>query len=206
MKHKTRIKQKEETRELILKTAKHLFLEKSYYNTTLREIAGNAGIAAGTILTHFPNKPSLLAATLIDDVEAVLNNAYQTLPPDGNLIELISHPIKALYIHFSLIPDLSKTWVQETGFMEGEWGERVNAQLEHSRQMIMEILHHAQKCNQLSKKADCELLSKGIMSHYFYSLVTGLQQKLPVGEQIELFTRLVECLLSGDFYNNRQSK
>ena len=206
MKNKTRIEQKKETRELILKTAKHLFLEKNYYKTTLRDIAATAGIATGTILAHFPNKPSLLAATLIDDVEEVLKNAYETLPADGEIIEMLTHPIKALYTHFSLIPNLSKTWVKETEFIEGQWGDRVNAQLERSRLMILYILQEAKKQEKLIEKCDCDLLSKGIMSHYFYVLVTGLQQNLSVKQQIELFTRLVECLLSGDFYNKNKAK
>ncbi len=199
MKNKTRIEQKVETGELILKTAKHMFLEKSYYKTTLRDIAGKAGIAAGTIIAHFPNKPSLLAATLIDDVEAVLDNALDTLPTDGEVIDMIVHPIKALYIHFSRIPDLSKTWLKETVFMDGEWGERVDSQLERSRLMINDILSESQQQGYFNQKCDCDILSRGIMSHYSYVLVSGLKQNMSVAEQVNLFTQLIESLLTGNF-------
>lgn len=200
MKNKTRIEQKEETRKLILKTAKRMFFENNYYQTTIRDIAKNAGIAAGTIFSHFPNKPALLAATLIDDVETVLDNSAKTLPLGSDLIRMIAHPIKGLYQHFAGIPDLSKTWIKETMFMEGEWGERVTAQLERSRLIIRQMLDEAQNKGSLKQECDSDLLSRGIMSHYSYVLIIGLQQNLSAHQQIELFTGLIKNLLAEVFY------
>ena len=200
MKSKTRIEQKEETRRLILKTARRMFFENNYYKTTIRDIAKNAGIAAGTIFSHFPNKPALLAATLIDDVETVLEHSANTLPLGADLIEMIAHPIKALYSHFAGISDLSKTWIKETMFMEGEWGERVSDQLERSRLIIRQVLDEAQNNGSLKQGCDCDLLSKGIMSHYSYVLMIGLQQNLSAHQQIELFTDLIKNLLAETFY------
>ena len=200
MKNKTRIEQKEETRRLILKTARRMFFKNNYYQTTIRDIAQNVGIAAGTIFSHFPNKPALLAATLIDDVETVLENSVNTLPLGAGLIEMIVHPIKALYDHFSGSSDLSKTWIKETMFMDGEWGERVRAQLERSRLIIKQLLDKAQNKGSLKKECDCDLLSRGIMSHYSYVLIIGLQQNLAAHQQIILFTDLIKNLLAEAFY------
>lgn len=200
MKSKTRIEQKEETRKLILKTARRMFFENNYYKTTIRDIAQNAGIAAGTIFSHFPNKPALLAATLIDDVETVLEDSAKTVPFGADLIEMIVHPIKELYEHFAGISDLSKIWIKETMFMEGEWGERVSAQLERSRLIIKQVLDEAQNKGNLKQGSDCDLLSKGAMSHYSYVLIIGLQQNLSVQQQVELFTGLIKNLLAEVFY------
>lgn len=200
MKSKTRVEQKEETRKIILKTAKRMFFENNYYKTTIRDIAQNAGIAAGTIFSHFPNKPALLAATLIDDVETVLENSAKTLPADSNLIEMIVHPIKGLYEHFEGISGLSKTWIKETMFMEGEWGERVHAQLERSRLIIKRVLDEVQYKGCLKQGCDCDMLSNGVMSHYSYVLIIGLQQNLSAQQQVELFTGLIKNLLTEAFY------
>ena len=124
-----------------------------------------------------------------------------TLPLGAGLIEMIVHPIRELYEHFSGIPGLSKTWIKETMFMEGEWGERVSAQLERSRLLIKQVLDEAQNKGSLKKGCDCDLLSRGVMSHYSYVLIIGLQQNLSVQQQIELFTGLIKSLLAEAFYH-----
>lgn len=50
---------KEHKRNLIIKTAEQIFFEKSYYETTMAEIAKKAGIAKGTLYLYFPSKKEL---------------------------------------------------------------------------------------------------------------------------------------------------
>ncbi|MCP4933225.1 MAG: helix-turn-helix transcriptional regulator, partial [bacterium] len=75
-----RAQQKEETRKLIIETACTLFSERGFDKTTIRAIAQKAGIAVGTLFVHFPDKPALLAATLYEDIEQVLQTAMATVP------------------------------------------------------------------------------------------------------------------------------
>jgi AcrR family transcriptional regulator len=50
---------KEETRHRILTAARKLFSDKGLENTTTREIAVEAKIAAGTLFNYFPNKEAV---------------------------------------------------------------------------------------------------------------------------------------------------
>jgi len=50
---------KEETRERILAKAAELFISQGFEDTTTRDIAASAGLAAGTLFNYFPSKETL---------------------------------------------------------------------------------------------------------------------------------------------------
>ena len=57
---------KQETRQRIVDSARNLFNEKGFEQTTTRDIAEAAGIAAGTMFNYFPTKEAL-AMTIVDE-------------------------------------------------------------------------------------------------------------------------------------------
>ncbi|MGW8760903.1 TetR/AcrR family transcriptional regulator [Streptomyces sp. NPDC055815] len=82
------------TRESIVSAARALFLERGYRRTTLRAVAGHAGVDAALISYHFGSKKGLFAdvmqfqcanALAVDDV---LGGDPATLP--GRLIDAVT--------------------------------------------------------------------------------------------------------------------
>jgi len=57
---------KQETRQRIVDGARNLFNDKGFEQTTTRDIAEAAGIAAGTMFNYFPTKEAL-AMTIVDE-------------------------------------------------------------------------------------------------------------------------------------------
>lgn len=55
---------KETTKQKIFEVSLQLFVEKGYGNTTIRDIASQAGISTGLLFHYFPNKQALLTAHL----------------------------------------------------------------------------------------------------------------------------------------------
>jgi AcrR family transcriptional regulator len=65
MKNKSEIKPLEAgTRERLLETASHLFAEKGYASTSVREIVARAGVSKPVLYYHFQSKEGLYYAIL----------------------------------------------------------------------------------------------------------------------------------------------
>ena len=57
-------------RQEILKASRRLFREKGYEETMIDDVADKAEISKATLYNYFPNKESLLAGTMLDEIEA----------------------------------------------------------------------------------------------------------------------------------------
>lgn len=67
------------TREQILAAAAHLFSVRGFANTTLRQIAHEAGIQAGSIYYHFQGKDEIAACVLDEGIATVSDAVHQRL-------------------------------------------------------------------------------------------------------------------------------
>ncbi|WP_397401095.1 TetR/AcrR family transcriptional regulator [Phenylobacterium sp.] len=59
-----RASQKEATRQRVLAAARNLFNVQGYEGTTIRDIARDAGVAAGTVFTSFASKGEILSEVM----------------------------------------------------------------------------------------------------------------------------------------------
>lgn len=76
------------TRGQILSAAARLFSERGYANTTLRQIAHEAGIQAGSIYYHFEGKDEIAACVLDEGIAAVtdaVRRSLDALPADADM-------------------------------------------------------------------------------------------------------------------------
>lgn len=69
---------KQDNRAAILKAAGELFAEKGFENTTTRDIAQRAGLAAGTMFNYFPSKETM-AMSLVNEALLAGIDDYRTL-------------------------------------------------------------------------------------------------------------------------------
>lgn len=70
--------------QLILDAAIQVFAEKGYARATVKDIARHAGIADGTLYTHYPNKAALLLAILnrVNQTDERVEHFQQARPDD----------------------------------------------------------------------------------------------------------------------------
>lgn len=60
-------------KEKIIETAGRLFVKKGYYQTTMDNVAEEAGIAKGSLYYHFNNKSQLFCETVINGIDYFSN-------------------------------------------------------------------------------------------------------------------------------------
>lgn len=84
-----REEQKLATRRLIIRTAKEEFIEKGFLQTKTAAIAKRAGIAHGTLFSHFASKEELIVEVFSGELMKMNNELHSCLDRADRLEELL---------------------------------------------------------------------------------------------------------------------
>lgn len=134
---------KEKTEKSILQAAEGLFASVGYKDTTTRQIAGKAGIAAGTLFNYFPSKETLAMSLLADALENGRDDYRKRRIGDEDFAEelflLISSELRRLRPFRAFVgPVLESTmslFSKETACPAGESARAAHLEL------VREIIH-----------------------------------------------------------------
>ena len=187
--------QKEETKKIIQETAYSLFERNGYDETTMRDLAKQAGVGIGTIFIHFPDKPSLLAVAFLDDLNGIIDQAIKSLPKH-NIISQLEHIVSAIYGFYAKRPNFSRTLIKELFFLQGPHGQDLEKQLFSFLIQIGQLFQNAKDNNEISRDIDIEQCVHAFGSFYFHSLHSGLREEtFNINIQVKLFSSLMEHFL-----------
>jgi AcrR family transcriptional regulator len=92
-----KVARKEQTRERVLEVAARQFRERGYAGVSLRSIAEEAGMQAGSLYYHFESKEDLVVAVLDRGIAVVLEavqEATHALPRDTDASTLLGTAIR----------------------------------------------------------------------------------------------------------------
>ena len=95
-----RARHRDETRRLILATAREAFVRDGYQSLTMRELARRIGCSAGAIYLHFKGKEELLHC-LVEESFARLLEALTQVPPGDDPVAVLKARLHA-YVAFGL--------------------------------------------------------------------------------------------------------
>jgi AcrR family transcriptional regulator len=184
--------QKQGSRRLILESAYALFSEKGYEASTMRMLAVRAGVSLGAIFSHFPDKPSLLAAAFQEDLDAVVQEAFRSLPPVGYAAQLL-RLTREIYGFYARDAGLARTLVSQSLFLPGEPGARLDAQLAAFLDAVAALLAAARERGELPRSFSSELGAIAFGSLYLGVLIQGLKEEVfDVEARIALLGALLE--------------
>jgi AcrR family transcriptional regulator len=169
-----RQKQKEKTRSIILDAARSLFSEIGFKDTTIRKIAKNAEVGFGTVFNHFPDKSSLLMATLIDDLVKTQAEAMVSFPANGSVNEKFLYLSRQFYFYYAKNPVLSRTLIKEMWFVKGEWGKIFTDQADQYLSLITEIIDEGKRKGEIKEDAISGIAAASFFSQYYSVLLMGL--------------------------------
>lgn len=85
----SQIKRREKTRELLLSTARRLFSEEGYEQTTTNKLLVASGVSKGGMYHHFSSKQELMEAIYVEDCERIFQRIEEVSTADTALDYLI---------------------------------------------------------------------------------------------------------------------
>lgn len=164
----------EETRRLIVVAARDLYTEKGFKRVPVRELAAKAGVAEGTIFSHFPDKASLLVAAMISEVDSALAGALAALPEAAPCKAKLLHIAASLYGYYGERPALWREYLKETLFLRGQWGVRIAASVEQFIGYVASLVESEKETGRYDSAADSETAARSYFAGYFFELLAGL--------------------------------
>lgn len=94
------------TPELLLRTARPLFAEHGYEDTSIRRITREAGVNLGAVTYHFGSKEALYHEVLERALEPLQARIMGALDATGPAHERLDAAVEAFHVAFRVDPDL----------------------------------------------------------------------------------------------------
>lgn len=193
-----RAEQKARTRELILESARELFEKLGYQKTTIRAVAKGAGVGLGTVMSHFPDKRSLLVGTVMDFWHATEVKVFHTLPKYKSAREMFIYATKAFFEAYAEQPDLSRTLLRELSFVEGELAAGPWQKADELLGLATMLVDQAKQTGEIRSDADPSTVALALFANYMFVLHIGLVQPVvSVADMVNMLEVLTDQLFRG---------
>ena len=163
----------------------------------MRELADRADVGLGTIFKHFPDKPSLLISTFREDLEAVIQNSFDTTP-SSNIEMQLTHIVAELYEFFGHNPSFSRILIKEIAFLEGSYGKMLTEKALVFREKIEGLLKGAIERGELDRGVEIRNVAFTFLSFFLLGLIGGLREsEFNVKKQTLFFASLLDNHFTG---------
>jgi AcrR family transcriptional regulator len=191
---KGRQARKEGTQARILEVARLHFERDGFDGASIRAIAAEAGVASGTVLLHFSDKPGLLHAALYDDLEEAIRRCLAA-PNRGSLLARLCGMARPFYAYYAKRPALSKVLLRESLFAEPPWRERFGEQLARVQARVVAIVEEARGKGEIASSTHAGLFAVAFSCFYYFALAAWIQER--VEAPLPLFEGLMAQHLAG---------
>ncbi len=163
--YSTREQNKIIKRKCILEAAMRLFTKKGYEQTSIEELAREAGIGKGTIYSYFQTKKDIVRAFCEDELEFIRAELTSNTNPATPLKEQLMILFMAEFKHLSRNKEFGRLYLQEKVFPSEHHAEEDLEMQNKFFELLFPIYQNAQSRGEL--REDLELLH---ISGHFYAL------------------------------------
>jgi len=136
-------------RQEILRIARAVFSEKSFYQATLEEIAERAEFAKGTIYGYFSSKEDLFECLITEELDLMENEIRKALQEGKDPIDKLRAIISFMFRYFTERNEFIRIYLSHIGRLVGQQTAsfQVTFTKRHKRMIdyITEFLHQSQK-------------------------------------------------------------
>ncbi|MBK7759108.1 MAG: TetR/AcrR family transcriptional regulator [Deltaproteobacteria bacterium] len=178
----SRADQRAQTRQRILDAARARFEQDGFEGASVREIAQEAGVAAGTVIMHFDGKAELLHAALFEELERALDEALAPRAEGSPFVDALDAVGERMFAAYTARPTLSRVLLKESLFAPAPWAERFVGQHQRVHAWIQ-----AQGADTLPQDA-LALFGVAWLSFFTYALLAWAQGAHP--SPVGLLSRL----------------
>lgn len=194
----SREEQKAATKEAIIDASKALIIEKGIAETTVREIATKAGVATGSVLTHFESKTDLFYEIFHTDIARFCQHSIATLPADLSLEEKLTHLGSSVMRSYATAPKLYSDFLETSLFARGKWGDKFKAQVVEFGGMVAQVYAIAIAKGEIKKDTNIEAAVGIFFSTYFLTLMGQVQERFTdIDAGVQQFTALIRFHVEG---------
>jgi AcrR family transcriptional regulator len=189
---------KNETRQLILKAARRLFAQKGMEESTIRDIAREAGVSPASVVVHFKSKTALLEEALNRDIETALSELVASMPEDLGLLDRLMHLARGFFRLYDQNRKLYRSLIRYTIFEPA--GETPNiTKVSDLYLRFLSGLVEADKARGLIKpEVDATVAAGSIFSLYLGALTLLFRRpEMPVELVAEALAAMINQYLKG---------
>lgn len=172
-KTRTRADQKRDTREKIREAAWELFTTIGYDDTTTKAIAERAGVAAGTVFVHAPDKEDLLHLVMHDRLLRATEERFERLP-DAPLVDQLMFVFDGVFRMYAEHPGVAAAFVQRVPMARGPNAQRVSAVTYAFFGRIAGLVAAAQARGEVTAAVDPMQCAQNFFALYFMALLGWL--------------------------------
>jgi AcrR family transcriptional regulator len=197
-----REKNKEQTKERILKAALRLFREKGLDKTTTKQISKQAGIAEGTLFNYFKTKEDLALYFFQKETENLIawfrgDKRLQKAPLPEKLFAIIHRQLEYIEPYEDFIGAVFCRALQPTSALSPLSFESQELRLKYLR-FIRDILAKAEEAGEIPRVGDLGayavgLFYLGIVTHWLQDVSRGKQKTLALLDRaLNIGTRVLK--------------
>ncbi len=190
--------QKEATRRRVIEAARDLFETVGYEETTVREIATQAGVAVGSVFTCFASKAEVLSQVMQDRLEDLYAELDRITPHlRGTVVDRLSS-IFALHYAFEtrrtplFLAHIAAAYSWQTGSGAVPYGR--NPRL---RGMIFDCIADGRHRGEVAEEADISLIVDTLMAAYAWNYRLAAWEQAGPEQMSAVMERQISLIAQG---------
>jgi AcrR family transcriptional regulator len=162
---------KNETRQLILRAARRLFAQKGMEESTIRDIAREAGVSPASVVVHFKSKTALLEEALNRDIETALSELMDSMPQDLEFLDRLMHLSKGFFRLYDQNRKLYRALIRNTIFEPAGETPKINNVSELYLRFLSGLVEAGQARGIIRPEVDASIAAGSIFSLYLGALI-----------------------------------
>ncbi|OSQ48297.1 TetR/AcrR family transcriptional regulator [Thalassospira alkalitolerans] len=166
----TRAGKREQTRHNILEAARKCFNAQGYDGASTREIAKTAGVAEGTVFSHFETKEDLLISSVGEHLADAIKKGLHTMDPEWCFVDKMMHIASFRFAQIALQPGLWRVILQQLVFTPRKGAVKELMRNSGLIEAMTRLIEDAQLDGELNPEIDPAAIHKTTMALFLFTI------------------------------------